>query len=209
MERSERFVGIDVAAAHLDVAVRPDGTAWRTSNDPAGQAELAAQLAALAPTLVVLEASGGYEAAIAAELRAAGLPVAVVNPRQARDFAKAVGQLAKTDALDAALLARFAEAVRPEARPGPTAEDAELKALVARRRQLVELRTAETQRSRIAHPTVRPLVEAHLAWLRTQLTEVERQIATAITASPTWQARALLLVSVPGIGAVVAATLVA
>ena len=209
MEAPERFVGIDVAAAHLDVAVRPDGAAWRAANDPAGQAEVAARVAALAPTLVVLEASGGYEAAVAAELRAAGVPVAVVNPRQARDFAKAVGQLAKTDALDAALLARFAEAVRPEARPGPTAADAALKALVARRRQVVELRAAETQRGRVAHPSVRPLIGAHLAWLGAQLAELERQIAAAIAASPSWQAAAALLVSVPGIGAVVAATLVA
>lgn len=208
-ECTECFVGIDVAAAHLDVAVRPSGAAWRASNDPTGQAEVAARVAALAPALVVLEASGGYEAAVAAELRAAGLPVAVVNPRQARDFAKAVGQLAKTDALDAALLARFAEAVKPAARPGPTAEDAELKALVARRRQVVELRTAETQRGRVAHPTVRPLIEAHLTWLGEQLAELERQIAAAIAASPTWRATALLLVSVPGIGAVVAATLLA
>jgi transposase len=209
MDRPECFVGIDVAAAHLDVAVRPDGTAWRVANDAAGQADLAARLTEVAPTLVVLEASGGYEAAVAAELRAAGVAVAVVNPRHARDFAKAVGQLAKTDALDAALLARFAEAVRPEARPGPTAADAELKALVARRRQLVELRTAETQRERVAHPTVRPQIAAHLAWLGEQLAELERQIAAAIAASPTWQAAAALLVSVPGVGAVVAATLLA
>jgi transposase len=209
MEPEACFVGIDVAAAHLDVAVRPAGTAWRAANDPAGQAEVAARVAALGPALVVLEASGGYEAAVAAELRAAGVAVAVVNPRQARDFAKAVGQLAKTDALDAALLARFAQAVRPEARPGPSPADAELKALVARRRQVVELRTAESQRGRVAHPSVRPLIERHLAWLGEQLAELERQIAAATAACPSWQAAVALLVSVPGIGAVVAATLVA
>ena len=110
MTQAERFVGIDVAAAHLDVAVAPDGLAWRVGNDPAGIAELAARLAQLAPALVVLEASGGYEAPAAAELGLAALPVAVVNPRQVRDFGRAVGQLAKTDALDAALLARFAAA---------------------------------------------------------------------------------------------------
>lgn len=209
MERAECFVGIDVAAAHLDVAVRPSGAAWRAGNDPGGQAETAARIAGSAPALVVLEASGGYEAAVAAELRAAGVPVAVVNPRQVRDFAKAVGQLAKTDVLDAALLARFAEAVRPQARPGPTADDAALKALVARRRQVVALRTAETQRARTAHSSVRPAIERHLAWLAEELAELQRQIAAALAASPSWRATTLLLLGVPGIGAVVAATLVA
>jgi len=207
MNPEEVFVGIDVAAAHLDIGVRPGGAAWRAANDPDGQAEVAARIAALGPALVVLEASGGYEAAVAAELRAAGVPVAVVNPRQVRDVAKAVGQLAKTDALDAALLARYAEGVRPEARPGPTPEDAVLKALVARRRQLVELRTAEAQRARIAHAAVRPQSEAHLAWLAGQLAGLERQIAAAIAADPARQATVALLATVPGIGAVVAATL--
>ncbi len=208
-DRAECFVGIDVAAAHLDIAVRPGGGAWRAANDPAGRADVAGRVAALGPTLAVLEASGGYEAAVAAEPRASGVPVAVVNPRRARDVAKAAGQLAKTDALDAALLARFARAVRPEARPGPAPEDAALKALVARRRQVVELRTAETQRARVAHAAVRPAIERHLAWLAEELAALERAIAGAIAAGPSRRATALLLVGVPGIGAVVAATLVA
>lgn len=213
MVEQERFVGIDVAAAHLDVAVAPGGDAWRAANDPAGIAALAERLAGVAPALVVLEASGGYEAAAAAELALAGLPVAVVNPRQVRDFAKAVGQLAKTDALDAALLARFAQAVRPEARPEarplPDAAARELKALVARRRDLVEMQAAERQRLRLAHGAVRDGVEAHVAWLREQAAGLERRIAEAVAASPLWQATAALVCTVPGVGAVVAATLVA
>lgn len=206
---TERFVGVDVARDWLDVHVLPDGLAWRVANDPAAQGELAGRLRGLGAALVVLEASGGYEAAAAAELRAAGLCAAVVNPRQVRDFARCVGQLAKTDALDAAVLARFAQAVRPEARPAPGPADAALKALVGRRRELVELEAAERQRLRLAAGAVRASVEAHLAWLRDQVAELERQIAAAIAADPGHLALAALLTTVPGVGAVVAATLVA
>jgi transposase len=209
MEAQERFVGIDVAAAHLDVAVAPGGEAWRVANDPAGHDALAARLAELGPALVVLEASGGYEAAVAAELAVAGLRVAVVNPRRVRDFAKAVGQLAKTDALDAALLARFAMQVRPAPRPLPDPAARELKALVARRRALVGMAADERQRLRTAHGAVRAGIEAHLGWLREQTRELERRIAAAVAASPLWHATAALVATVPGVGAVVAATLVA
>ena len=209
MATAERFVGIDVGRDWLDVHVLPEGTAWRTPNDPSGQAALVERLAPLAPTLVVLEASGGYEAAAAAELRCADLPTAVVNPRPARDFAKAHGQLAKTDALDAAVLARFAQQVRPAARPGPRPADTELKGLVGRRRELVALEVAERQRLRLATAAVRASIEAHLAWLREQIRELERQLAAAIAADAAWLATQALLRSVPGIGPVVAATLLA
>jgi transposase len=209
MASAERFVGIDVGRDWLDVHVLPEGLAWRTANAAAGQADLVARLAPLAPALVVLEASGGYEAAAAAELRAAGVPVAVVNPRQARDFAKAVGQLAKTDALDAAVLARFARQVRPEARPAPSGAEAELKALVGRRRELVALEVAERQRLRLATAAVRASVEAHLAWLRTQVAELERQLAALVAADAAWLATKALLLTVPGVGPVVATTLLA
>src|SRR5215469_4835747 len=134
---ADRFVGIDVAKAHLDVAVRPDGTRWQVANDAAGIAALVRELHALAPTQVVLEATGGYELPVAAELGAAGLVVAVVNPRQVRHFAQATGRLAKTDRLDAAVLAHFGEALRPRATPLPSAQAQELAAVVARRRELV------------------------------------------------------------------------
>jgi transposase len=205
----ERFVGIDVAAAWLDVHVAPAGEAWRAANDPAGHGELVGRLRELAPALVVLEASGGYEAAAAAALGLAGLPVAVVNPRQVRDFGRAIGQLAKTDALDAALLARFAQRVRPEPRPLPDEDARALKALVARRRQLVEMQAAEQQRRRQAAAAVRAGIEAHLAWLRGQLAELDRQLAAAVAASPLWQAQLVLLRTAPGVGPVVAATLLA
>lgn len=209
MERSAWFVGIDVAAAHLDVAVAPDGPAWRVTNDPAGHAALAARLGELGPTLVVLEASGGYEAAVAAELATAGQPVAVVNPGQVRDFGRAVGQLAKTDALDAALLARFAQQVGPPARPLPDAEAQALKDLVGRRRDLIGMQTAEQQRLRQARGAARTSIEAHLVWLRGELADLERQLSEAVAASALWQATVTLLCSAPGIGRVVATTLVA
>lgn len=209
MDAQQTFVGIDVAMEHLDVAVAPGGEAWRVDNDPAGHDAVAARLRELAPVLVVLEASGGHEAAVAAALALAGLPVAVVNPRRVRAFAEADGQLAKTDALDAALLARFAQAMRPPVRPLPDAHAAELKALVGRRRDLVAMQTAERQRRRLAAGAVRADVEAHVAWLRGRIAEIDRLLAAAVEASPLWHATATLLATVPGVGAVVAATLVA
>jgi transposase len=202
-------VGIDVAKAHLDVAVRPSGDQWQAPNDAAGVAALVARLGALAPALVVLEATGGLERLAAAELAAAGLPVAVVNPRQVRDFAKAVGQLAKTDALDAALLARFAADVRPPPRPLPDAAQQELAALLARRRQVVVMLTAERQRLAAAGAAVRRRVQAHVDWLARELAALDDDLGQTLRASPAWRAKEDLLRSVPGVGPVVALTLLA
>ena len=203
-------VGIDVAKARLAVATRPAGEPWQVPNDAAGVAALAARLVALAPALVVLEATGGLERLVAAALVAAGLPVAVVNPRQVRDFARAVGQLAKTDALDAALLARFAEAVRPPPRPLPDAEQQALAALLTRRRQVVVLLTAERQRlGTVRVAPVRRRIEAHLVWLEGELAALDDALGRALRASPAWRAREDLLRSVPGVGPVVATTLLA
>src|SRR5918912_2322785 len=146
MSATPCFVGIDVAKAQLDIALRPTGERWAVANDDVGIAALVVRLQAMRPTLIVLEATGGNQRAVVAALAAAGLPVAVVNPRQARDFAKATGQLAKTDALDARAFAHFAEAVRPTPRPLPDAQTQELRALLTRRRQLVAMRTAEVNR---------------------------------------------------------------
>jgi transposase len=209
MSAPEVFVGIDVAAAHLDAAVRPTGEAWRAANDAAGIAALVARLEALAPTLIVLEATGGLEGPAVGELAAAGLPVAVVNPRQARDFARATGKLAKTDRLDAAVLAHFADGVRPAVRPLPDAAAQELQALVTRRRQLVEMLTAEQNRLRPAAAPVRPQIEAHVAWLRAQVKDLDRQLREAIRASPLWRAQDDLLRGVPGVGPGLSATLLA
>lgn len=210
------YVGIDVGKAHLDVALRPTGGGpggeqWVVGNDEAGIEALRVRLHALrpTPTLVVLEATGGREIPVAAALAAAGLPVAVVNPRQVRDFARAIGQLAKTDALDAALLARFAEAVQPAPRPLPAAAAQEFSALLSRRRQLVGMQTAERQRLDTALPTVRPHIERHLAWLAQELADLDRTLRDRVQASPIGRQREDLLRSVPGIGPTTAFTLLA
>ena len=190
--------------------MRPQGTVWQVPNDEAGQAELLARFVDLAPTLVVLEATGGYELSVAAALAGAGLPVAIVNPRQVRDFAKATGRLAKTDQLDAAVLAQFAEAIHPEPRPVPDALTQQFSALVERRRQVVQMVTAERNRLQATRsPAVRRHIQAHLEWLTNQLHELEEELRQAIEASPIWQAQRDLLCSVPGIGPTLAAVLLA
>ncbi len=208
-ENAASFVGIDVSRDRLDVAVRPSNAIWAVANDAVGIEDLVTRLRAVAPAGIVLEATGGLEAAVAAALAAAGLPVAVVNPRQARDFAKATGQLAKTDVLDARMLARFAEAIRPQVRPLPGAEQRRLAALVARRRQVVEMLVAERQRLARALPAVRARVAAHVAWLEAELAGLDGELADAIQASPLWRARDDLLRSVPGVGPVLSRTLLA
>jgi transposase len=201
------FVGIDVAKAQLDIALRPTGERWAVANDDTEIAALVARLQAVHPTLIVLEATGGDQRAAVAALVAAGLPVAVVNPRHARDFAKATGQLAKTDPLDARALAHFAEAVRPTPRPLPDAQAEELRALLARRRQLVAMRTAEQNRLGNAPPRLQTDIQAHITWLNTRLAALDDDLDTTLRMSPVWRAREELLRSVPGIGPVCARTL--
>ena len=201
-----RFVGVDVSLDALDLAAST-GESDRLPNDDEGRARLVA--ACRGATLVVLEATGGIERAAAAELAVAGVPVAVVNPRQVRDFARATGQLAKTDPIDAAVLARFAEAVRPEVRPLPDAEQRALAAVVARRRQLTEMLVAERHRLRTADRAVRVGIEAHIAFLVAQKTEADAALAEAVAASAVWRAHDDLLRSVPGIGVVLSRTLIA
>jgi transposase len=202
-----RFVGIDVSKDHLDVHIRPDGSAFRSPTDPAGLASVVARLLDVHPERVVLEATGGYEAPIVAALAAAGLPVVVVNPRQVRRFAEATGRLAKTDTLDAAVLAHFAEAIRPEVRPLPDEATVALAALVARRRQLIDMRTAEANRLGTAPAAVARGIREHVAWLDRQLGRVDGELAAAIQASPLWRVADDLLQSVPGVGPVVSRTL--
>jgi len=204
------FVGIDVSKAHLDIAIRPSAAAFRVENTPTGLAELVARLKPLAPTLIVLEATGGYELPAVAACQAAGLPVAAVNPRQARDFAKGVGRLAKTDRIDAAVLAHFAEAVRPEARDAEPAERVALDALLTRRGQLIGMRVMETDRLEVTtDATVRPRIEAHVAWLEAELEDADGRLEEAVRKSPAWRAQDELLRSIPGIGPVVSRTLLA
>jgi transposase len=204
------FVGIDVSKARLDVHVLPAGTAFAVPNDPAGIADLAARLAPLGCAGVVLEATGGLEVPALAALTAAGLPVAAVNPRQARDFAKACGRLAKTDAVDAHTLALFADRVRPPARPVPDADTQALQALLARRRQLLEMRVAEENRLAAARdPAVRKDLQAHIAWLDRRAAGLDAELTAAIQRTPAWRAKDDLLRSAPGVGPVVARTLLA
>ena len=204
------FVGIDVAKDRLDVHLRPSGEAFAVGRDGAGLTALIERLAALAPSLIVLEATGGFEVTVAAALAAAGLPLVVVNPRQIRDFARATGRLAKTDRLDAEAIARFAEAVRPEPRPLPDAAARALGELVARRRQIVEMIGSESQRRRqLADPRLVRRVDAHLAWLQKELAAIETDLGDAVRGSPVWRATEDLLASVPGIGKTSARTLIA
>jgi transposase len=204
------FVGIDVSKARLDVHVLPAGTAFAVANDPAGVADLVARLAALAPAAVVLEATGGLEAPALAALASAGVPVSAVNPRQVRDFAKAFGRLAKTDAVDAATLALFADKVRPAPRPLPDETAQALTALLVRRRQLVEMRVAEENRLPTARtPAVRRGIQKHVAWLNRQVEGLEAALTAAVQASPVWRATEDLLRTAPGVGPTVARTLLA
>jgi transposase len=207
MSQPQLFVGIDVAKAQLDIALRPTGERWEVTNDEAGIASLVAHLQAVVPTLIVLEATGGYQRAVVAALAAAGLPIVVVNPRQARDFAKATGQLAKTDRLDARALAHFADAVRPAPRPLPDAQTEELRAMLARRRQLIAMRTAEQNRLSGVSQRLRADIQAHITWLDTRLASLDEDLDATLRASPIWREREALLRSVPGIGPVCTRTL--
>jgi transposase len=206
----EHFVGIDVAKDRFDVHLRPSGEAFAVARDGEGLAQLVERLRALAPRLVVMEATGGYETIVASAVAAAQLPLAVVNPRQIRDFARATGKLAKTDAIDAAAIAHFAEAVRPPARPIADAQAQALGELVARRRQVIQMMIAERNRRRRAtQGRVLRAIDRHLELLQSELSELDGDIDGAIRNSPAWQADAELLVSVPGIGPVTLRTLIA
>lgn len=206
---TEAFIGIDVARDSLEVASRPAGESWRVANDAVGIAALLARLVALRPSLIVLEATGGLEMPVVAALGSAGLPVVAVNPRQVRDFAKAIGKLAKTDALDARVLAHFADGVRPAVRPLPDAATQALGALVTRRRQLVEMLTAEENRRHTAPDGIRADIQAHILWLRKRLNGVDHELRQAVHSSALWREQEDLLRSVPGIGPVVSVTLLA
>jgi transposase len=204
----EVYAGVDVSKGRLEVFVAPTGERFSIPNDEVGVEELLARLEESTPALVVLEATGGFERPVAAALVASGLAVAVVNPRQARDFARATGRLAKTDRIDAESLARFAEAVRPAPRPIPDEEARALGEILARRRQLVGMLTAENNRLVTATARrVKQRIEAHVRWLEKELTRAERDLQEAIEESPAWRENEELLRGVPGVGPVLARTL--
>jgi transposase len=206
-KRPPRFVGIDVSTDHLDFACRPEPTRWRVAHDSAGMAECLAQLRQRKPALIVLEATGGWQGSLVAALAVAKLPVAVMNPRQIRDFAKATGPLAKTDALDAGVIAHVAEAVRPTPRPLPDAMMQQLDALLQRWRQRLEMLVAERHRVALAHSTVRDSLARHIDDLQHLINDTDEEVATIIRTSPAWREKDDLLQSAPGIGPVLSATL--
>ena len=202
------FVGIDVAKAQVDIAVRPSGERWAVPNDARGVVPLVDRLQTLHPTLIVLEATGGLERAATAALATAGLPVVVVNPRQARDFARATGQLAKTDALDARALAHFADVIRPTPRPLPDVQTQALRALLGRRQPLIGMRTAAQNRLAGTSEHLAKDMAAHITWLNDRLATLDDDLETLLRASPLWRENDDLLQSAPGIGPVCARTLV-
>jgi len=202
------FVGVDVAKTELVAGLRPTGEVWTVSNDETGIQELLQRLRPHGPVLVVIEATGGYERGVVAALAAADIPLVVANPRQVRDFARSTGQLAKTDRIDAQILALFAERVRPEPRPLPDEATRTLSALLARRRQILEMLTAERNRLEHAVPAVRRDLVQHIRWLERRLRDVDHDLDRTVQSSPVWRAKENLLRSLPGVGPVTSRTLI-
>jgi transposase len=209
MSEPQIFVGVDVSKARLDVAVRPSGETVTVLYDEAGIAGLVTRLHAWQPAAVVLEATGDLESAVVSAVVAAGLPVHVVNPRQVREFARATGRLAKTDTLDAQILAQFGEVLRPAPRPLPDEATQALSADLSRRRQLIEMLTAEKNRLSHARPSLRTRITAHIEWLTRELRRLDTDLDTAIRHSPVWREQDDLLQSMPGVGPGLSRTMLA
>jgi len=208
-ENTKVYVGIDVSKAHLDVSVGTHQASWQVENNLVGIGELVEKLSEVRPALIVLEATGGYEMAAAGALALAKLPVAVVNPRQVRDFAKSLGRLAKTDRIDALVLARFGEAVQPEPRALADAQTQQLQAILGRRRQLIEMLVAENNRLHLVHKDVLVNLKDHIAWLEQSLDNLDKDLQDLLKNSPIWHEKDDLLRSVPGVGRVLSTTLLA
>ena len=208
MPSSPLFVGIDVAKATLDIALRPSEQLWQIIYDDAQIEALVIQLSELSPTLIVVEATGGLERILVAALVAANLPVVVINPRLARDFAKAIGRLAKTDRIDAQVLAHYGEAIRPSRRPLPDADTQQLRALVDRRRQLMDMMSAEQSRLNTSSARIRDAIEYHLTWLRQQVARLDEALDGMLKASSLWREYEAILQSTPGVGPVLSRTLI-
>jgi transposase len=203
------FVGIDVSKAWLDIAVHEREACWRAGNNDQGIADLVVELRKLVPALVLLEATGGFEMLLVAELANAGLPVVVINPRRVRAFARSTGRLAKTDKLDAKLLAHFAAAVRPPVRTLPNDEEEQLTGLLTRRRQIVDMLTVEKNRLHTVRPALRGDIEEHITWLQEKLSKLDEEVDQFVQATPLWKHKDAILRSVPGVGTVTSSTLLA
>jgi transposase len=208
-EKINQWVGIDVSKYYLDVYVRPQQLALRVKNNLSGIVNLTEQLTSIKPELIVLEATGGMELDVAENLSSAGLAVSIINPRQARDFGKATGKLAKTDAIDAEVLAHFAEAIRPRVTMMTDESGKKLKDLVARRRQLVEMISAEKARLAGKQGAIKQDIQEHIEWLQERLQQINQQQEKLIEDNSQWTAKVKQLKAVPGIGEVTATTLVA
>ncbi len=206
---AEVVVGIDVSKAQLDIAVHNQSTHWQAPHTDAGITELVKRLQAMSPTRIILEATGGFELRLVAELVAGKLPVVVTNPRRVRAFARSIGQLAKTDKLDAKMLAHFGAALQPEVRGFPTEQEEQLTALLTRRRQIVEMLTIEKNRLHTTRPTMRSNIEEHITWLTKQRDALDDDIDQFIQGSALWQEKVTVLTSVPGIGRITTSTLLA
>jgi transposase len=206
----EQFVGVDVSKATLDICITPSGHALHVSYDEVGVSQIVSTLKEAGPTLIVLEATGGLEVRLASELAAVGLPVAIINPRQARDFAKATGRLAKTDQVDAAMLAEFARAIRPQARPLKDADTRALDDMVNRRRQLIAMRVQEALRlGTAASKPLQKSLNKHITWLDKQIAEVDGDLNKRLRESDVWRTKDDLLRAIPGVGAVTSLTMLA
>jgi transposase len=206
----EKFIGIDVSKSTLDVCIEPVGQALHITYDEAGIGDIVSRLKEIRPTLVVIEATGGLEVRIATELASKGLPVAVINPRQARDFAKATGQLAKTDKVDAAMLAEFARAIRPQVRPLKDVDTRDLDDLVSRRRQLIDMRVQEIlRRGTAASKPLEKSLNKHIAWLDKRIIEIDNDLTKRLRNSDAWRTKDNLLRGIPGVGAVTTQTMLA
>ena len=209
MEQELIYVGIDVSKDRIDVAVRPAGRTWSVSYGEAEVDDLVAELNRLCPETVIVESTGGLELPLVAVLAASALPVAVINPRQARDFARSTGQLAKTDRLDAQVLAHFGEAVRPPIRALPDSDTRARGSVLARRRQVMNILVAEKNRLSRATSQVRPRIQAHITWLEDELEDLDKDLRDRVSKSPLWRVKDDLLQSVPGVGQQVSLTLLA
>lgn len=205
----EIFIGIDVSKVKLDVAVCESEETWQMENNKDGRQELVKRMKKLHPTLIVVEASGGLEQPIVSDLYLEKMPIAIVNPTRVRNFARSIGQLAKTDKIDARVIAQFAQAVRPQVRPLRTAEEEYLNALVTRRRQVVQMLVSEKNRKSTTHPALQSHLLSNIAWLEDSLNQLNKEIDEIIRGNTEWNEKAKLLQSVPGIGPVTAATLIA
>lgn len=206
---SKVYVGIDVSKATLDIALRPSGERWQVENTSKGITSLVEKLQSLAPESIVLEATGGYEMAVAVSMSVVNLPVAVINPRHARDFAKSLGRLAKTDKIDASVLAHFGEAIRPEPRAMPDEQTMLLQAALLRRRQLTEMISSEKNRLLQIHKDYQPSIKKHITWMEEDRDEIDKELSNQLKNSVVWREKEKLLRSVPGVGPVTTTTLLA